>query len=88
MIKFTATGNDGRKHLFLGLSFKNLELLRQDKPIKIIAEEVGISHDVMIFAGETEQAMVDMLIAGGIKLPEPENIHTHHDDDRQEGGEH
>lgn len=87
MIKFTADGPKGRV-LFLGVSDRNVSLLLSGRPIKIIGAEVGCDHDIYIFHGATEQAMVDMLLANGVKLPSADKVHTHHDDDRQESGEH
>ena len=86
MIKLGATNKDGGKILFLGLSEGNLMLLRRGRPIKIIGSEVGCSHDICIFWGETEAAMVEELLGHGVKLPD--EVKIHHDDDRQEGGEH
>lgn len=86
MIKFTATGDKG-KWLFLGLSDRNVELLREGRPIKIDGAELGIDRSIMIFHGATEQAMVDQLIASGADI-KGVPVHKHHDDDRQEGGEH
>ena len=85
MIKLSATKGDGGKVLFLGISRRNVELLMADRPIKVIGKEVGCDHDIYVFFGETEQAMVDSMLRAGIKLPP---ARTHHDDDRQEGGEH
>lgn len=86
MIKFTGTGPKGRM-LFLGLSDKNLQLLREGRPIKVIGAEVGVDHDVVIFHGRTEQEMVDSLQRNGVDFSGVP-IRRHNDDDRQEGGEH
>jgi hypothetical protein len=46
----------------LGLSHKNLELLKSGKPIKFDGEAVGLKDvDVLIFAGETEETMQEDL---------------------------
>jgi hypothetical protein len=52
-----------RENLLIGLSFKNLELLKKGHPIKFQLSDLGIPGDytVLIFAGETEQSMTDML---------------------------
>lgn len=54
-----------KDNLLIGLSFKNLELLKKGHPIKFRLSDLGIpgDHTVLIFAGETEQAMADMLKA-------------------------
>jgi hypothetical protein len=64
MIKALGSQN-GRPVLLLGLSFMNLDLLREDKPIVIHKEDFGphesVPFDIVIFAGETEQSMADAL---------------------------
>lgn len=63
MIK--ATGKlDGRDTLFVGLSFGNLDRLRAaplDSHIRISGQDTGLPFDVMIFSGETEAAMADIM---------------------------
>lgn len=81
MIKMTAIKDDGGKVLFLGLSRKNLELLTARKPIKITGKDVGCDHDVYVFFGETEDAMLAELIGCGVDLLSV----VYHDDDRREG---
>jgi hypothetical protein len=44
-------------HIFFGLSARNLQLLRAGKPIKVELEELGLTGSVVIFYGETEEAM-------------------------------
>jgi hypothetical protein len=68
MIKATARGADGRPLLVIGLSYGNLDKFRaapRDTFIKIDGKEMGLPLDVMIFSGETEAAMTEVL-AGGI----------------------
>jgi len=61
MIKATATQENGRELLLLGLSFKNLEKFRElplDTFIRINGIELGLSVDVVIFSGENEDALM------------------------------
>jgi len=67
MIKATGKGPDGRDMLYVGLSFGNLDKFRAaplDTYIRINGKEMGLPFDVMIFSGETEAQMTD-LVAGG-----------------------
>jgi len=58
MIKFKAgRGSGNREMLGLGLSEANLGKLREGKPIHIMAEDVGIDVDLLIFWGQTEESM-------------------------------
>jgi hypothetical protein len=66
MIK--ATGKlDDRPTLFIGLSFGNLDRFRAapgSTYIKISADQVGTSHDIIIFSGPTEDEMARLLAQG------------------------
>jgi hypothetical protein len=53
MIKATA----GDMVLF-GLSEKNVQLLKEGKPIKIDMTELGLTGKVLIFYGKTEEDMM------------------------------
>jgi hypothetical protein len=67
MIKATGKGPWGRNTLFVGLSFGNLDKFRAapcDTYIRIDGKEVGLPFDVMIFSGETEAQMADMMASG------------------------
>ena len=62
MIKFIAkVDSKGYDLLGIGLSHMNLKKLKQDKPIHINLNELGSKNigEIMIFAGETEQDMVN-----------------------------
>lgn len=64
MMKFTVTKSDGRMLLGLGLSFGNLDKFRQeprDTFIPIDGKELGLPVDVIIFSGETEAHMTEMM---------------------------
>ena len=60
MLKGRGT-RDGREVLIFGLSFENLNRLKEGKPVVIWREEMGITYDVIIFAGPTENAMAEMI---------------------------
>jgi hypothetical protein len=67
MIKATSTGPDGRTLLLIGLSFGNLDRFRAqpgDTFIKIDGSELGLPVDVVIFSGETEAHLTDLLPVG------------------------
>lgn len=56
--------------LMIGLSFGNLKKFRRhprDTHILIRGEDVGLSIDVVIFSGETEEAMAHELILRGTR---------------------
>jgi hypothetical protein len=66
MIKAT-TIRDGRRLLVIGLSFGNLDRFRReprDTYIKINGEEMGLPIDVLLFSGETEEAMAKLMPIG------------------------
>jgi hypothetical protein len=61
MLKASIIGDDGKHLMILGLSFNNLDELRQ-KPcgtyIIVKGDEIGVPGiEVMIFSGRTEQEM-------------------------------
>jgi hypothetical protein len=67
MIKLVATQKNGRKLIALGLSARNLELLQQDKPIEVMAEELGLSgYDILVFHCKSEQEFADTCVARGL----------------------
>ena len=47
--------------ILLGLSSKNLEKLKEGKPIHIFGSELGIKYDIGILWGDTEEEIVDRL---------------------------
>lgn len=53
---------DGRPIVVFGLSYQNLNRLRQDQPILVNGDELDLPHDVLIFAGPTEQWLADQII--------------------------
>ena len=72
MIKASAPTKSGGQLCLIGLSTGNLQLLQQGRPIAFKLREAGIDLDVeiLIMWGETEEAIVAELQAGGIKIPE------------------
>jgi hypothetical protein len=55
MVKFLATGDDGRRLLGLGLSAENVRRLQAGQPIHFSAAAMGLGDfDVVICFGETE----------------------------------
>jgi hypothetical protein len=66
MIKATVR-YDGRRTLFLGLSFGNLERFRLepgDTYIHVHGKEVDLPFDVMLFSGATEADCLETLKQG------------------------
>jgi hypothetical protein len=63
MLKATARIN-GRNTLILGLAFNNLDKFRAepgDTFIKVDGKELNLPIDVMIFSGETEAHLAEMV---------------------------
>ncbi len=60
MIKASLT-RGGRQVFVLGLSARNIELLRQGKPIPVNLAELGGKGEVLIMYGETEEDIADEL---------------------------
>lgn len=50
--------------VIIGLSDENLDKLRDDKPIKFNAGELGLNDDldIIIFNGRTEKEMAEMVM--------------------------
>lgn len=61
MMRFGAQFPNGRKIFGIGLSRANCERLLAGKPIAFPLEEMGGSGEILIMAGETEQAMAQQL---------------------------
>ena len=67
MIKATGMVR-GKKTLFVGLSFGNLDKFHAaplDSFISIKGDELGLPFDVFIFSGRTEADMADLVMANG-----------------------
>lgn len=58
MIKFAVKGDDNRTLFGFGLSAKNIEMIKNDCPIKFDGESIGLNGmDFLIFSGDTEESM-------------------------------
>ena len=57
MIKFSYTNKDGVTGYGFGLSERNVNLLKEGKPIVIDLAQMGGQGEIFIFYGKTEQAM-------------------------------
>ena len=71
MLKATLTTAEGKKVLLIGLSFGNLDRLRDevgDTFIKIDPAPLGLSHEVLIFSGRTEAHLAEIIQATGAKF--------------------
>jgi hypothetical protein len=67
MIKATGQAPDGRKVLFVGLSYGNLDKFRaapSDTYIRIDGRELNLPIDVLIFSGRTEAELTELLATG------------------------
>lgn len=61
MIKLRAQTTDGRPMIVVGLSHENLDRLRAGKPIDFDLGDIGLVGECFIFAGETEDEMMENL---------------------------
>jgi len=80
-----AKSNDG--HVLIGLSYKNLELLRAGRPIVIDTAEMYLDRippQIFIFAASTEEQMMRDLERAGM-VDADAKVHTM-GDDPQSGG--
>lgn len=70
MVKFLAT-RDGRMFLAFGLTRENITRLMQDEPIKIDTTDLGLAPGtLLLFFGETEEAIYDSLKDQGVVGPQ------------------
>lgn len=69
MIKASYDDDQGRRHYVFGLSYENLDRLRQNKPIRFDLAEVGGTGTVFIFAGSTEGSIERMFREKGFLGP-------------------
>lgn len=60
MVKFIAKDSAGSL-IGLGLSEQNLRKLREGLPIYANGKEMGLSHNIYIFYGKTDDDMFDMM---------------------------
>lgn len=68
MIRATATTKSGRKLVLLGLEAKNIELLKEGKPMFIRGDEYGLDldFDVTIIYGDTAEDIIRLLKDAGV----------------------
>jgi hypothetical protein len=67
----------GRKLVLLGLSAKNLELLKEGRPMHIDLRDEGVDAAVYICYGETEQDIVaELQTEGGVYVKDDEGTPT------------
>ena len=57
MIKAVGTTPEGHPMILLGLSAKNIEKLKEGKPILVELSELGLKGKVAIVYGETEDLL-------------------------------
>ena len=69
MIKFKGT-RDGKPLYGFGLSEGNLQKLRQDMPIVVELEQLGLTGSLVIFYGKTESEIYKMMKDGGLIGPD------------------
>lgn len=57
MIKASGRDRFGKPFIMLGFSHKNLDLLKEGKPVVIPLSEYGAEGHIVIMSGETEDAI-------------------------------
>lgn len=68
MIKARGTGSNGREFVLLGLSHKNLDRLREGRPIQFDGTPYGFPGDVVILADVDEQTLAEKLVGPDTKV--------------------
>ena len=64
MIKAKATKHDGKDIYIIGLSYENLQRLKDDKPIVFNGQEIGLGDcEILIFSAMTESLMAAQINA-------------------------
>lgn len=71
MLKAKLTAKDGKPIYLIGLSYRNLELLKTGNPAKINLADLEGEGSLFIFSGETEASMVQLLEEQGFSFPDP-----------------
>lgn len=66
MIKFKMIDKNDKLLIGLGLTDKNIELLKNGMPISIDGENLDIDMDIFIFFGKDEQTIIDQLSNVGL----------------------
>ena len=70
MLKAKLTGKDGKPIYLIGLSYRNLELLKEGNPAKINLSSLQGEGSLFIFSGENEASMVKLLEDQGFTFPD------------------
>lgn len=78
MIAMIADSSKG-KMLIIGLSYRNLELLKAGQPIEVNQEVAALAMNVFIYAGKDEQSLVNDLIKQGL-IPKPVGYEYQYDE--------
>ena len=60
----------GKATLILGVTADNVLRLTEEKPMFIEGDELGVSHDIVIYYGATEKRLLDQLLEAGVTLPD------------------
>jgi hypothetical protein len=68
MIKARGEDDKGNEFVLLGLSWGNLDRLREGSPIRFDGRPYGIPMDVIIMADETEQKLAKSLVQTDTKV--------------------
>lgn len=81
MIKAVANGANGRKIVLLGITDKNIEKMREGKPIQIHGEEMTLDKiDIWIITGKDEAHLQEML--SPLIHPEKTDVRDHREEKR------
>jgi hypothetical protein len=76
VIKAIMDGKDGKKLVFLGVTFANLNRMREGDPLFVRGAELGLDFDIAIHTEKDEQTILDQFKKAGVILPKPENIRS------------
>lgn len=63
MLRWVGT-RENRQIIGLGLEEKNLEKLRQDQPILVKGESIGMPFDILIYYGKDMDTLMEMTKQG------------------------
>ena len=70
MIRAVATKADGTKLILLGIDARNVERLKEGKPLHVRGETLDMPGiEIGIMYGETMQDIIDELKKSGIEVP-------------------
>jgi len=69
MIKTSFARRNGRRVAVVGLSTKDLELLRDGKSFAIPLVRLGIDADLIVTSATSDREIVDALKRAGVEVP-------------------